>query len=73
VSDDGPFEWTGRTSGNKIVNFSQDEDLRRSNSIAPGQLVDVKIEKAYAHSLWGKSVGEGTEADGLKGEKSYAA
>jgi hypothetical protein len=39
----------------------------------PGQLINVKIEKAYSHSLWGKPVEGKTAAEGLKGERSYAA
>ncbi len=73
VLKDSPVQWTGRTSGNKIVNFCRNESPQSRNKIIPGQLVDVKIEKAYAHSLWGKPVGTETETDGLKGEKSYAA
>jgi len=45
-----PSQWTGRTSGNKIVNFIGPEntsDLRAS-------LVNVNIEEACAHSLRGR-------------------
>ncbi len=73
VRQTGAIQWTGRTPGNKIVNFCRDETPGRRIKIAPGQLVDVKIEKAYAHSLWGRPVGIATVVDGLKGEKSYAA
>ncbi|MCP3900373.1 MAG: tRNA (N6-isopentenyl adenosine(37)-C2)-methylthiotransferase MiaB [Desulfobacteraceae bacterium] len=36
----------GRTESNKIVHFQK-------NNIEPGMLVDVRIEQAYPHSLWG--------------------
>jgi len=36
-------------------------------------LVDVKIEKAYSHSLWGKPVEDKAAAKRLKGDRSYAA
>ena len=36
----------GRTQSNKIVHFEAD-------NAEPGMLIDVKIENAYAHSLWG--------------------
>ena len=36
----------GRTESNKIVHFS-------CNNIDPGMILDVKIEDAYPHSLWG--------------------
>jgi tRNA-2-methylthio-N6-dimethylallyladenosine synthase len=66
-------QWTGRTSTNKIVNFFLDETPGRSVDIFPGKPVSVKIEKAYAHSLWGKPIAIDSTAEGLKGEKSYAA
>jgi tRNA-2-methylthio-N6-dimethylallyladenosine synthase len=66
-------QWTGRTSTNKIVNFSQADSPGSCDDMAPGQLVSVKIEKAYSHSLWGKPVEPKTAAEELKGEKSYAA
>ena len=42
-------EQTGRTQGNTIVNFS-------GPIKDPGTLVNVKIEKASANSIWGKTV-----------------
>jgi tRNA-2-methylthio-N6-dimethylallyladenosine synthase len=36
----------GRTESNKIVHFE-------SNNVETGMIIDVKIEKAYPHSLWG--------------------
>jgi tRNA-2-methylthio-N6-dimethylallyladenosine synthase len=36
----------GRTESNKIVHF-------QGNNIEPGMIIDVKIEQAYPHSLWG--------------------
>jgi len=68
-----PVEWMGRTSTNKIVNFHEDQGSRHRNGIAPGQVVDVRIEKAYAHSLWGSFAGGRPGNSGLKGDKSYAA
>ena len=66
-------QWTGRTSTNKIVNFYQDGNSESCDDVSPGQLVDIMIEKAYAHSLWGKPVECQAAAEGLKGERSYAA
>ncbi len=66
-------QWTGRTSTNKIVNFYQDANPESCYEITPGELVNVKIEKAYYHSLWGKSIDGKAAAEGLKGERSYAA
>jgi len=42
-------QWTGRTSGNKIVNFIAPETIQSLNAM----LVDVYIEEACAHSLRG--------------------
>ncbi len=66
-------QWTGRTSTNKIVNFYQSAESDRCENLAPGQLVDVNIEKAYSHSLWGTPVDRMAATGGLKGEKIYAA
>jgi tRNA-2-methylthio-N6-dimethylallyladenosine synthase len=63
------IQWTGRTSSNKIVNFSQPS----STEVPPanvGDLCQVRIEKAFAHSLLGVRA---PEAVGLKGEACHAA
>ncbi|MCK5700325.1 MAG: TRAM domain-containing protein, partial [Cyclobacteriaceae bacterium] len=70
---DQAVQWTGRTSTNKIVNFYHGDISGSSSNIFPGKMVQVKIDKAYAHSLWGKHVEIESTAEGLKGEKSYAA
>ncbi len=36
----------GRTQSNKIVHFEAD-------NVEPGMHINVKIENAYPHSLWG--------------------
>jgi tRNA-2-methylthio-N6-dimethylallyladenosine synthase len=43
----GAIQMTGRTESNKIVHFF-------GKDIEPGMIVDVKIEYAYPHSLWGE-------------------
>lgn len=58
-------QWTGRTETNKVVNFIQSEAAIPRDRILKGKIVNVKIEKAYLHSLLGKPA--------LKGEQSYAA
>jgi len=50
--DDGP-QWSGRTPGNKIVNFNMGRKVDPEDALSVGQLVEVRIEKAYAHSLRG--------------------
>ncbi|MFC1815273.1 tRNA (N6-isopentenyl adenosine(37)-C2)-methylthiotransferase MiaB [Thermodesulfobacteriota bacterium] len=44
---------TGRTTTNKIVNFSRGENAIHDNQNYTGKLLDVRIEKALPHSLWG--------------------
>jgi tRNA-2-methylthio-N6-dimethylallyladenosine synthase len=66
-------QWTGRTTTNKIVHFYQNDNAGSCGEISPGKLVWVKIEKAYSHSLWGIPVEKEPAAEGLKGEKCYAA
>ena len=66
-------QWTGRTESNIVVNIMLDE----STSVGPdenltGRSVDVKIDGAFPHSIWGKPVAEGTETPIAKGE-TYAA
>jgi tRNA-2-methylthio-N6-dimethylallyladenosine synthase len=70
---EGATQWTGRTTTNKIVNFYQNDIPGSCDDISPGKLIHLKIEKAYAHSLWGKPVEIESKAEGLKGENSYAA
>jgi tRNA-2-methylthio-N6-dimethylallyladenosine synthase len=66
-------QWTGRTSTNKIVNFHHNDIPGSAGNMTPGKMVHVKIEKAFSHSLWGNPVRFEFTAEGLKGEKSYAA
>lgn len=66
-------QWTGRTSTNKIVNFSRGDDAVFGDEIATGRMVSVRILKAYSHSLWGKPVSIVPMFLGLGGEKSYVA
>ncbi len=39
-------QMTGRTESGKIVHF-------HAENIEQGQMIDIKIEHAYPHSLWG--------------------
>jgi tRNA-2-methylthio-N6-dimethylallyladenosine synthase len=50
-------QWMGRTGGNKIVNFSLPPDAPATASRnLTGHRVDVIIQRALAHSLWGEMV-----------------
>ncbi len=66
-------QWSGRTPGNKIVNFNQDPDCAAEDAVRPGLMVGVRIEKAYSHSLWGRPIWVEEEPGGLKGDTCHAA
>jgi tRNA-2-methylthio-N6-dimethylallyladenosine synthase len=65
-------QWTGRTPGNKIVNFHV-SGASAGETASAGALVRVRIEKALAHSLWGAPENAGSAAGGLKGDACHAA
>lgn len=67
-------QWSGRTSTNKIVHIPVAGDSGQSGRIFKGSLTQVKITKAFAHSLWGLPVDSGTlTIRGPKGESCHAA
>lgn len=67
------FQWTGRTSTNKIVNFVQGDGGIPGDEIIAGRLVSIRIVKAFSHSLWGEPVKAANIPRGLRGEKTYVA
>jgi tRNA-2-methylthio-N6-dimethylallyladenosine synthase len=66
------LQWTGRTPTNKIVNFYLDGHPVANQSLI-GQLIGVRIDKAFSHSLFGKAIPAESLARGLKGVENYAA
>ena len=72
-NSDQDVQWTGRTSTNKIVNFPRGDDAVSCDEIIIGQMVNVKIVKAFSHSLWGKPVSRESISFGSRGEISYVA
>ena len=66
-------QWTGRTSTNKTVNFFQHEGPANCEKNYQGQEINVRIIKAFSHSLRGEPVNVNTRPIGLRGEKSYVA
>jgi tRNA-2-methylthio-N6-dimethylallyladenosine synthase len=72
TDDKGP-QWTGRTPGNKIVNFNGAPDAIPQVSLRVGQLVDVQIERAFSHSLGGRRVSGKPSKGCLEGKKYHAA
>jgi tRNA-2-methylthio-N6-dimethylallyladenosine synthase len=67
------LQWTGRTTTNKIVNFTIDKNRIPSGEVLTGNLVHVRIDKAFSHSLWGKSVKIDPVTIDWKGVESHAA
>ena len=72
VINDGP-QLSGRTPGNKIVNFSVGRAIDPDQIPPAGQLVEVHIEKAYPHSLRGELVRGNTSKDCPRGKDCHAA
>ena len=70
--DIGP-QWSGRTPGNKIVNFNPRREVPLKQPLQAGQLVDVRIEEAYAHSLRGSLVRDNPSNHCEGGKKCHAA
>ena len=68
-----PKQWSGRTTTNKIVNFDCDRDSEDCAGFSAGRLLDVRIEKAYFHSLRGKPLTVESAAGDAKGANCYAA
>lgn len=67
------LQFTGRTPSNKIVNFLQGADDLNGERVCSGQLLQIVIEKALPHSLWGRPIEPEHDNLRLKGEDSYAA
>jgi tRNA-2-methylthio-N6-dimethylallyladenosine synthase len=67
------FQWTGRTSTNKIVNFVQSDGGIQGDEITAGKLVSIRIMKAFPHSLWGEPVKAANIPLGFRGDKAHVA
>lgn len=63
----GETQWSGRTSGNKIVNFICED----KTGDLTGRMVLVRIEEAHSHSLKGKPIDIRERM--VKGGEGYAA
>jgi tRNA-2-methylthio-N6-dimethylallyladenosine synthase len=64
--------WTGRTTHNRIVHFPVGNPAG-GRGPTPGDLLNVRIEKAFSHSLRGAGITERPAAVGRKGVDSHAA
>lgn len=68
-----PGRWSGRSSSNQIVHFDAPPGLSKDKQLLTGSFVDIMIEGAHAHSLWGRLVGGPTFAPSGIGETTIAA
>ena len=48
------IQWSGRTGTNKIVHFDQRAHLEDRNEVLTGRRMNIMIEKALPHCLWGR-------------------
>ena len=68
-------QWSGRTSTNKIVNFTRGRGPYSDDAISKGQMIPVRIDKAFVHSLSG-TVAERKKEFSVtikQGNKTYVA
>jgi tRNA-2-methylthio-N6-dimethylallyladenosine synthase len=52
----GGLQWTGRTSTNKIVHFTEEARHSSNNQMLTGQLLRIMIENALPHCLVGRQL-----------------
>ena len=73
IDNQAVLELTGRTSGNRIVNFFRNTDWDLDIRDLKGQIINIKIEKAFANSLWGIPAEMASTAPQTKGGYVYVA
>jgi tRNA-2-methylthio-N6-dimethylallyladenosine synthase len=67
-------QWSGRTSTNKIVHFSESGAPLAGNQMLTGRMMRIMIEKAMPHSLWGVPCSPGVcTASPGRGERTHVA
>lgn len=77
-ADDGasPFaalaQWAGRTPANKIVHFVDGAGSAAGKQVLTGRTLEIMIERAMSHSLWGRPVPNPNACTG-EGEHSHVA
>lgn len=58
--DNSPVQWTGRTDGNKVINFTLegcDSSLLEKADLT-GMTLQVRVESGFAHSLRGRALAQ---------------
>ena len=56
------FQWSGRTSTNKIVHFEVESGGSPVTQALTGRVMDIKIKRVLPHCLWGKPVQQPDDA-----------
>ena len=56
LPQDPSTRWSGRSSSNHIVHFTAPDARPPEKQLLTGAFVDIMIEGAYAHSLWGRMI-----------------
>jgi tRNA-2-methylthio-N6-dimethylallyladenosine synthase len=70
----GELQWSGRTTTNRIVHFAAPSGQLADNQILTGQVLQIMIEKAMPHCLWGNLQAlEDTIKSPGKGDRIHAA
>jgi hypothetical protein len=68
------LQWSGRTTTNRIVHFAAPSGQLADNQILTGQVLQIMIEKAMPHCLWGNlQAQEDTIKSPGKGDRIHAA
>ncbi len=68
------LQWSGRTTANCIVHFDSGEEMNSERQRLTGRMMDIMIEKALPHCLWGR-IAQTPAAIRVceKGDHGYAA
>jgi tRNA-2-methylthio-N6-dimethylallyladenosine synthase len=66
-------QWSGRTNTNKIVHFLHESCSDNGNQILTGRIMEIMIERAMSHSLWGRIKSQSNIGPSGKGVNAYAS
>ena len=67
------IQMSGRASSNHIIHFAVPNELLAEKELLTGAFADIMIERAHAHSLWGRLIRGPQNAAQGKGETTIAA
>lgn len=64
-AQDPSNRWSGRSTSNHIIHFTAPDTRPPEKQLLTGAFVDIMIEGAYAHSLWGRMMNEPNDEPSL--------